>query len=114
MFALDITVYMMLGVCARLVLYLAFGVRLCRTCVSELRASAPVCCTRREFSYDVSSVYGRKVVVSYHSQLNTHIFEWSHTEQHSHGNSECLKYTTVFIKNIKTSKSKYKTVMKTS
>lgn len=41
------------SVCVR---YLAFGVKLRSTCVSEERARAPVCCTRSEFSYDVSSV----------------------------------------------------------
>lgn len=60
--------------------HLALGVSERSTCVSELSASAPVCCTSREFSYDVSSAYGRYVVVSYHSQLNMLIFAWSQTE----------------------------------
>lgn len=56
------------------------GVKLRSTCVREDRARAPVCCTRREFSYDVSSEYCWNVTHSHHSQLNWLCFNWSHTE----------------------------------
>lgn len=59
--------------------YLALAVKLRRTCVREDKARAPVCCTRREFSYDVSSAYRWNDTHSHHSQLNWLCLHWSHT-----------------------------------
>ena len=59
--------------------HLALEVKLRRTCVREERARAPVCCTSREFSYDVSSTYRWYVTHSHHSQLNWLCLHWSHT-----------------------------------
>ena len=56
----------------------AFGVSDAKTRVSELRASVPDCLTISEFSFNVSSVQGRKVVASNQTKLKSDNFCWSH------------------------------------
>ena len=49
---------------------LAFGVKEAKTWFNEFRANAPLRFTMNEFSFLVSSVYGRNVVASNHTKLN--------------------------------------------
>ena len=56
---------------------LALGVRDAKTWLRELRARAPDCFTMNEFSFRVSSEYGKKVVASNQTKLNLESFCWS-------------------------------------